>query len=302
MSEKRTYSSPAAFRRALTDRLRRKAQTERWTLLQLQRQFAYDRLLERLYRVDRGWIVKGATALLARDLSVRGTIDIDLYREVVSDQAEEELREAVARDIGDWFHFEVGPRRSVADGGTAVRLPATAYIGGAQWAEFHIDLVGSDMRMTGEPEHVPPLAALTMPDVEQHGYRAYPLEDHIADKVAATFERYGSASQPSTRYRDLVDLVAIVTAASVPAGSQVKALRSEARRRGLALPTRFAVPDRGLWQGGYAREARQSLLPGAQTLDEALAIVSPFLDPLLDGTAAGRWDPERREWNPNATQ
>jgi hypothetical protein len=28
---------------------------------------AYDRLLERLYLVDEGWIIKGATALLARD-------------------------------------------------------------------------------------------------------------------------------------------------------------------------------------------------------------------------------------------
>jgi hypothetical protein len=29
---------------------------------------AYDRLLERLYLRDNGWIVKGATALLARDI------------------------------------------------------------------------------------------------------------------------------------------------------------------------------------------------------------------------------------------
>ena len=43
---------------------------------------AYDRLLERLNLVDEGWIIKGATALLARDIGVRGTIDIDLYREV----------------------------------------------------------------------------------------------------------------------------------------------------------------------------------------------------------------------------
>lgn len=36
---------------------------------------AYDRLLERLYLVDEGWIIKGATALLARDIGVRGTLD-----------------------------------------------------------------------------------------------------------------------------------------------------------------------------------------------------------------------------------
>jgi hypothetical protein len=31
---------------------------------------AYDRLLERLHLVDEGWIIKGATALLARDIGV----------------------------------------------------------------------------------------------------------------------------------------------------------------------------------------------------------------------------------------
>jgi hypothetical protein len=79
-----SYGSPGAFRRALTDKLRDLATMSRWTLQQLQRQMAYDRLLERLYLIDEGWIIKGATALLARDIGVRGTIDIDLYRDVTS--------------------------------------------------------------------------------------------------------------------------------------------------------------------------------------------------------------------------
>src|SRR5947209_7039408 len=67
----RSYGSPAAFRAALTDKLMTKAESSRWALPQLQRQMAYDRLLERLYLVDDGWIVKGATALLARDIGMR---------------------------------------------------------------------------------------------------------------------------------------------------------------------------------------------------------------------------------------
>ena len=170
---------------------------------------AYDRLLERLYLVDEGWIVKGATALLARDIGVRATIDID---------------------------------------------------------------------------------------VDQHGYWAYPLVDHVADKVVAMFELHGVRRAPSTRFKDLVDLVAIVISASVGAGPQATALRSEAERRGITLPERFGVPDRELWERGYAAEAGRSLLPVAHTLDDALAIVTPFLDPLLDESAVGMWDPERRCW------
>jgi hypothetical protein len=145
MKEPRPYTSPTAFRRALTDKLKALAATSKWSFAQLQRQMAYDRLLERLYLVDEGWVVKGAAALLARDLGVRETVDVDVYRALATDVAEMELRAAAA----------------------------------------------TDMTMTGAPEDVPPLARVVMPNVIQHGYRAYPLVDHIADKVAAILQRYG---------------------------------------------------------------------------------------------------------------
>lgn len=298
MADEQGYGSPAAFRRALTDRLKNAAKESRWTLPQLQRQMAYDRLLERLYLVDQGWIVKGATALLARDIGVRATIDIDVYRGLAADIAERELRDAAAKDIGDWFRFEVGPSQAVRNAANGTRLPVKAYVGTTVWADFHVDLAGSDVTMTGEPEDVPALARVVMPDVEQHGYRVYPLVDHIADKVTATFDRYGDSEAPSTRYKDLVDLVAIITEASVKAEAQMAALTSESQRRRVALPPKFGVPDRDLWERGYAAEAGRSLLPVARTLDEALAVVRPFLDPLLDGTATGRWDPKHRRWVP----
>ncbi|HEY5521461.1 MAG TPA: nucleotidyl transferase AbiEii/AbiGii toxin family protein [Candidatus Limnocylindrales bacterium] len=295
MTERGSYASPGTFRRALTDRLKDLAMQSRWSLPQLQRQMAYDRLLERLYVVDDGWIVKGATALLARDIGVRGTIDVDVYRAAEREVVEEDLRTAAATDLGDWFRFELAPRQVLSGG---VRYPVNAYIGPTVWASFHVDLVGSDLRMTGEPEDVPPLARVVMPNVEQHGYKAYPLVDHVADKVCAMYESYGPTGMPSTRYKDLVDLVAMVLAVSVPADAQLTALRSESGRRGLRLPTTVTVPDRTLWEPGYAAEARRSLLPVALTLDDALAIVGPFLHPLLAGTAAGRWDARASQWVP----
>ena len=297
MSTTRSYGGPAAFRRALTDRLKAKAETSPWTLQQLQRHMAYDRLLERLCRVDDGWVVKGATALLAREIGVRGTIDVDVYRAATREVAEADARDAISTEIGDWFRFEVGASHLVSDA-AGVRLPVAAYIGTTLWVAFRVDLVGSDLRMTGEPEDVLPLARVVMPDIEQHGYRAYPLVDHIADKVAAMFELHGEMGAPSTRFKDLVDLVAIVIAAAVDSEPQVAALRSEAERRGVRLPGRFTVPDRNLWERGYAAEAERSLLALAHTLNEALAVVTPFLDPLLDGSAAGTWNARDRRWTP----
>jgi Nucleotidyl transferase AbiEii toxin, Type IV TA system len=184
----------------------------------------------------------------------------------------------------------------VSDGTEGTRLPVDALVGLTVWASFHVDLVGAELTMTGEPDDVPPLARVGMPALEQHVYRAYPLVDHVADKVVAMFDRYGSEAAPSTRYKDLVDLVAIVRGGSVDAKAQAAALACEATRRKVRLPGRFDVPDLAMWERGYAAEARRSLLDVARTLEEALFITRPFLDPLLSGGATGRWDPVGGRW------
>lgn len=288
--------SPAAFRRALTDRLRNLAETSRWSLPQLQRQMAYDRLLERLYLADTDWILKGAAALLARNLAVRATIDVDLYRSTAVEISESDLRAAARQDIGDWFRFEIGPGQPLSAGVLGDRLPVTAYVGIAVWCHFHVDLVGPDTRITGNPEQVPPLAPIVLPEIRQHGYLAYPLVDHVADKTIAILQSYGPERLPSTRYKDLVDLVAIVSQSESEAEAQRVALESQADRRGITLPFAFSVPDRALWEPGYAAEAARSLLQATLTLDEALTVVGGFLTPLLDGSAAGRWDPRNGCW------
>ena len=150
--------------------------------------------------------------------------------------------------------------------------------------------------MTGVPDDVPALARVAIPDIEQQGYRAYPLVGHVADKIAATLQHYGTRQTPSTRFRDLVDLGAIVTSASIPAAEQLTALRSELERRAIQPPTRFDVEDRALWTPGYAAAATESLLPIAHTLDDALEVVRPSVEPPFTGTPAGRWNPATAAW------
>jgi hypothetical protein len=285
------YATPGALRRALTDRLATAASEGPWPLPDLQRQFAYDRLLHRLYLLDDGWILKGASALLARRISVRHTIDLDVYRVASSSDAERDLRGAAAIDVDDWFEFTVGPRQPLAEAVTGARFPVTAIIGATVWARFHVDLVGESSVMTGTPDDVPPLIPITLPGLDRPGYRAYPLVDHIADKLCAIFDRYGARRRPSTRYKDLLDLVSLATTSIVDAEQQREALLSEARRRSISLPGRFDVPDLELWEPGYAAAARRAVMPIAATLDDALAIVRPFADPLLANTPAGTWDP-----------
>jgi hypothetical protein len=294
-SQQSRYKTPDAARRAVTDKLRVEAANGPWPLADLQRQYAYDQLVERLYRTDDGWVIKGAAALLARRVSVRHTIDIDIYRAGAIGDAERQLRDAALLDIGDWMRFEVGPSvRIRAAGAQASRVKVQSLIGTRVWAAFQVDVVADGIQMSAEPESVPPLTSVSAVEQTRTPWRAYPLVDHIADKVCAILERHDG--RPSTRYKDLVDLVAIVERASVAAEPQMWALGKEGRRRRLELPPTFDVPDHDLWMPGYRSEARRTTGLSAFELDDALTVVKPFLNPLLDGSATGAWSPRRRAW------
>jgi hypothetical protein len=61
------YGDPRAFRLAITDRLRPLALDRGIELTDLLRQFAYDRLLCRVFTNEpERWVLKGAIAMLAR--------------------------------------------------------------------------------------------------------------------------------------------------------------------------------------------------------------------------------------------
>ena len=84
--------------------------------------------------------------------------------------------------------------------------------------------------------------------------------------------------------------------ATVAASLQREALVKEGRRRGLSLSRAFEVPDRQMWERGYRAEARRTTGLDEANLDAALTTVRPFLNPLLDGTATGSWDPLTQTW------
>src|SRR5262249_37815182 len=172
------------------------------------------------------WVVKGAAALLARSLAVRHTVDVDVYRPKSSRQAELDLRSAIRVDAGDWFTIEAGPGTSVADGVAGRRFPVVARLGGVGWARFPVDVGSDGVCMTGVPDDVPPLTPVQIPGLIRPHYKAYPMQDHIADKTCAMLERYGTAKLPSSRFKDLVDLVVLTGAARTSADGQREAITS----------------------------------------------------------------------------
>jgi hypothetical protein len=296
------YADPGALRQAIADRLRHVARDRLGAQLSdLQRQFAHDRLLARVFSAEpEAWVLKGATALLARLYgSARHTLDIDLHRPGAGlDRAEAALRAAASTDVGDYFRFTLEPGRRIAEGRATLRVPVTAYLGATSFARFHVDLV-SGVRMTGEPDDVSPLVPVGLPGIVSVQYRAYPIADHIADKVCALVElhpRAGRPAQVSTKYRDLVDLAVIAHTQPVDAAALRVALASESQRRGLGLPVTFNAPDAPGWRTGYARVAKDVPALAERDLEAALVTVRRFLDPILGGTATGSWRPDRQDW------
>lgn len=144
--------------------------------------------------------VKGDTALLARGLAVRHTLDIDIYRATTIDQMDRDLRAAARVDLSDWMTFEIGASRSVTAGtSNGLRLPVKAIIGTTPWAQFHVDLVGEGVQMTGQVDQVPSLTPITLPGLDTITYRAYPLVDDVADKRARSSNGTAPDPPPDTR-------------------------------------------------------------------------------------------------------
>jgi hypothetical protein len=164
----RPYANPQAMNRALTDLLRAHAHGRPGvTLDSLRRQFAYDRLLTRIFTGPdaKRWVLKGATAILARLADdARHTRDIDLYRQGEDlPTAENSLRTAAATNAGDFFRFTLDPGQRITQEKHTLRVPVTAYLGLREFARFHVDLV-TDLIMTAPPEESHPWCRSPSPE------------------------------------------------------------------------------------------------------------------------------------------
>lgn len=291
------YGTSTAFSTALTARIKAESKASAYNASQLRKQFAYDRLLARLFTDPAGgWILKGGISMIARVPVARHTADVDIATTGRSiERALADLTAAASCDLGDFFNFRMDPPRSLVQGVEGVRVGVSTEIGHRFFERFGVDLV-TGSRITGDVEHGAPIIDLGIPGLVRPDYVLYPIADALADKILATVETHNG--RPSTRFRDLVDIVLIARHQHVYANAAMAATDSERERRDLALPRAFDVPDRSLWARGYANAARD--VPGLteKDVDAALAIAKQLVDPILDGSATGIWQPRSQSWAP----
>lgn len=160
-----------------------------------------------------------------------------------------------------------------------------------------VDLV-SDPALVAEPDVLAPVDRLELEGVEVCEYPVYPVACAIADKICAIVERH--EGRPSSRVKDLVDLLVYMRTSHVSGDDARREVQRELRMRRLGAAVLFSVPQEWHenYQRAYAKLAKRASLEGVLgTLGGGEAAVRAFVDPILDGSAGGmEWDPGRGAW------
>jgi predicted nucleotidyltransferase component of viral defense system len=293
------YTSAAAFRQALEERLKNEAASTGLGLARLRKRVAFELFLRRLLVVapDR-WVLKGALALNFRlAIATRSTKDIDLGRDDDEQAAIADITAAQQLALDDYFTFAATRTDELEDTDefSAVRFHVTAQLAGRTFEQFLVD-IGFSEKISWTPDTIHTSHSLAFAGIEPLALPAIPIPQHLAEKVHAYTRTYGESKRPSTRPKDLIDILLIESSATIKADDLRHALQSTfAERARQPLPTALPPPP-ATWADPYKRLA--TTVEVESDLSAALARAAAFLDPVLAGHAHGQWDTQRGEWVP----
>ena len=142
-------------------------------------------------------------------------------------------------------------------------------------------------------EHVPGTHLLAFAALDRMDIPVLPLEQHVAEKVHAYTRTYVDGL-PSSRVKDLIDLVLIKSFSNLDAEKLREALQTTFETRSLQhLPVSLPPPPAD-WLVAYRNLARQVGIDEDVTVGHAEA--AKLLNPVLSNNAEGRWDPDLDEW------
>ena len=300
-------SKPKRTDGQIRNALKKEARQQQLTPNDAYNRFFRELFLAELMTRDQGWVLKGGTNLYCRIPGARHTRDLDLYRQddpTSYRQAAEELVETMHKTMIGPYRFSVTAPKDETVSGTIdnINLTVEVFHGVNPILVFGIDVSGdlhvpavTDTLTVQRSDHI---------DLEfmdrQYTIRSYPIENQIADKIAAMYELHRHDNQPSTRYRDLYDLALIALELQVDAADLAHALRTQAQVRALSLPPQLRLPS-STWVDGYARLIKNMPTPREDISDvhEALRIAGALINPVLaaaEDPASGTWSPTTRCW------
>jgi hypothetical protein len=145
-----------------------------------------------------------------------------------------------------------------------------------------------------EPETVAASHLLDFADVEPIHVPALAIEQHVAEKLHAYTRTY-AGEKPSSRVKDLVDLVVIARTTAIDAERLERATGAIFERRAThQMPAAVPAPPVD-WAPGWRKLVAD--MPVEGDLRAAHSAAAALLDPVLArNVTSGRWAPDSREW------
>jgi hypothetical protein len=289
------YATAGAFRAALEARLKSE-QSDGVGLSRLRKRIVFERLLARLQVVaPDGWLLKGGFALELRlGGRARTTKDVDIDWVVGEEEATELLLDAAVLELDDMFSFDIqraGVDQELAGGGQ--RWMVRAELAGRDFERVVID-VGFGKPPVVEPVVLEASRLLEFAEIPSLAVPALAVEQHLAEKLHAYSRTYAS-DQPSSRVKDLVDIVVIARTTVVDGKRLRQAVTAIFGRRAThEVPKALASPPRD-WVRPWTTLVKH--LPAEAELASGFAVAATFWNPVLanqDGLV--RWDPESLAW------
>ncbi len=304
MAEDGPYRSWLGIAQAIKSEAGRAAKTGETNLSVAEQivQANHDRFLSRVFAdgEDSEWLLKGGTAMLARVPRSRATKDLDLAATSARDldDAQEALERVAARDLGDHVRFQLTAVRETGRGENQPgvltrRLVFTAQDAGTGRKLFEVPIdVAVGPAPVGRVETTEPGNRMQLGrPLAAHPYRLFPIADQIAEKVTATMSLY--AGQPSSRVKDLVDLVTIARTQSVDLRELQQAIEAKRVLSRLEPIDEFTTPES--WERSYRPLALRTSSVGRMTeFSDAVTLTKQLVDPAL----AASTTPSGTTWVP----
>ena len=178
-----------------------------------------------------------------------------------------------------------------------LRLLFNVFLGTKKKQRLRIDLV-RDWVPEELTEMIVPADRMTIEGVATFDYRAIPVSYALADKYLGITDLHNG--RPSSRVKDLVDIVLYATHCRVDEAQLRQKLEIEFRMRHRSLPDEFKIPLN--WHGDYGAVYRKvaldaHVLETCPTLGSAESMGKLLYDPVFSGACRGlTWDPERLSW------
>lgn len=261
--------------------------------------FYFHRLLCRVFsKADSPFVLKGGQSILARTINARTTRDIDLLAQEKSlENAIEDLKDLAATDLDDFISFKFDrtePIKADDEYRSGQKVWFNPVLGAKIMQAISIDLVVDEVDHL-EPETLTPADRFEIEGLPTFDYKIYRAENALADKLMAITEIHDG--RPSSRVKDLVDIVVYARTCEVDGQTLASCISKEAKVRGIRFQGSFDIPQSWYlnFKKTYTKLAAQAKIsPLAPNVESAVETARKLLDPAIKNES------DRLHWNPNS--